>query len=141
MDTKKENHENQKEDRIILEELQHTNTNSDPNLPLHTMDTLSETMNALKNKGYTTDFNLKKDHLICEKCDKEIQVYPNPFNETVKVHWSESSNKKNYQVLSLEGKLILKGNIFSNQSIDLRFLPKGVYLLKIENQIKKLIKR
>ncbi|WP_375561380.1 phosphoribosylpyrophosphate synthetase [Bernardetia sp. OM2101] len=80
MDNNKENQkQQQKEDRIVLEELQHTNTNSNPNSPLHTLDTLSETMNALKNEGYTTDFNLKKECLVCEKDGKEIHIYPNEF--------------------------------------------------------------
>ncbi len=79
MDNKKETQKQQKEDRIVLEELQHTNTTPSPNSPLHTLDTLSETMNALKNKGYSTDFNLKKECLVCEKDGKEIHVYPNEF--------------------------------------------------------------
>ncbi|WP_338791966.1 phosphoribosylpyrophosphate synthetase [Bernardetia sp. Wsw4-3y2] len=79
MDNKKETQKQQKEDRIVLEELQHTNTTPSPNSPLHTLDTLSETMNALKNKGYSTDFNLKKDCLVCEKDGKEIHVYPSEF--------------------------------------------------------------
>ncbi|PIY07535.1 MAG: phosphoribosylpyrophosphate synthetase [Flexibacter sp. CG_4_10_14_3_um_filter_32_15] len=36
-------------------------------------------MNALKNKGYTTNFNLKKDCLVCEREGKEIYIYPNEF--------------------------------------------------------------
>lgn len=80
MDNKKENNEKQqKEDRIVLEELQHTNTNPNPNSPLHTLDTLSETMNALKSKGYTTDFNLKKECLVCEKDGKELYILPSEF--------------------------------------------------------------
>ena len=75
----KESTKAQKEDRIILEELQHTNTTPDPNSPLHTLDTLSETMQALKNKGYTTDFNLGKDCLVCTYEGKEIHVYPKEF--------------------------------------------------------------
>ena len=79
MDNKENNERQQKEDRIVLEELQHTNTNLDPNSPLHTLDTLSETMNALKSKGYTTDFNLKKECLVCEKDGKELHILPNEF--------------------------------------------------------------
>lgn len=84
MDNKKENQKQhqekqQKEDRIVLEELQHTNTTPDPNSPLHTLDTLSETMNALKKKGYTTDFNLTENCLVCHKEKKEIRIHPNDF--------------------------------------------------------------
>ncbi len=100
MDNKKENQEKQqKEDRIILEELQHTNTNSDPNLPLHTMDTLSETMNALKNKGYTTDFNLKNDHLVCAKCNEEVHIYPHEFEIEDTFRFEGESNPDDSSIL------------------------------------------
>ena len=80
MDSKKENQQKQqKEDRMVLEELQHTNTNLDPNSALHPMDTLSETMNALKNKGYTTDFNFKKECLVCTEEGKEVFIHPSEF--------------------------------------------------------------
>ncbi|AFM06235.1 hypothetical protein Fleli_3932 [Bernardetia litoralis DSM 6794] len=123
MDNKKE--KQQKEDRIILEELQHTNTNSDPNSPLHTMDTLSETMNALKNKGYTTDFNLKKDHLICEKCDKEIQVYPNDFEIEDIFRFEGESNPDDSSILyaiksdkyDLKGVLVNAYGIYADEMV------------------------
>lgn len=100
MDNKKENQEKQqKEDRIILEELQHTNTSSDPNAPLHTMDTLSETMNALKNKGYTTDFNLKNDHLICAKCNEEIKIHPHEFEIVETFRFEGESNPDDSSIL------------------------------------------
>ena len=106
MDSKKENQNNKddkekqrKEDRIILEELQHTNTNPEPNSPLHTLDTLSETMNALKNKGYTTDFNLKEDCLVCTEAEKEIHVYPNEFEIEDIFRFEGESNPSDTSIL------------------------------------------
>ncbi len=100
MDNKKENQEKQqKEDRIVLEELQHTNTNPDPNSPLHTMDTLSEVMNALKNKGYSTDFNLKNECLICKKDGKEVHVYPNEFEIEDTFRFEGESNPDDNSIL------------------------------------------
>jgi hypothetical protein len=78
---------------------------------------------------------------IDEYSFQNIQVYPNPFNETITVNLTNDSEMKQYLIHSIEGKLIQKGNIFSNQSIQLNSIPKGVYLLNIENQIIKLIKR
>ena len=40
-------------------------------------DTLSVAMNALRLQGYTEDFNLKEDCLICEI--GEINLYPEDF--------------------------------------------------------------
>ncbi len=100
MDNKKENQsKQQKEDRIVLEELQHTNTNQDPNSPMHTLDTLSETMNALKNKGYTTDFNLKKDCLVCTVNEKEVHVYPNEFEIEDNFRFEGESNPSDNSIL------------------------------------------
>lgn len=100
MDNKKETQEKQQnEDRIVLEELQHTNTNSDPNSPLHTLDTLSQTMNALKNRGYTTDFNLKKECLVCETEGKEIYIYPSEFEIEDTFRFEGESNPDDSSIL------------------------------------------
>ena len=40
-------------------------------------DTLSEAINELKKEGYTEDFNLQQDSLICQ--DGKLKVLPNDF--------------------------------------------------------------
>lgn len=41
-------------------------------------DTLSESMNALREEGYTVDFNLDKNCLIC--ADGRYRLMPDEFN-------------------------------------------------------------
>lgn len=46
-------------------------------LKMNTRTTLSEVINHLKEKGYTTDFNLKPNCLECEGND--LKLFPNEF--------------------------------------------------------------
>ncbi|ULQ57386.1 phosphoribosylpyrophosphate synthetase [Flavihumibacter rivuli] len=46
-------------------------------------DTLSEAVNGLKSRGYTIDFNLAYDCVVCH--DSPISLMPNEF-EIVEVH-------------------------------------------------------
>ena len=42
-----------------------------------TMTTVSEVLNALKKQGYTADFNLQGDSLVCP--GKKLQLFPDEF--------------------------------------------------------------
>lgn len=44
---------------------------------MNTMSTVSEVLNILKERGYTADFNLNDNCLICHK--NSLQIYPNEF--------------------------------------------------------------
>lgn len=44
---------------------------------MNTMSTVSEVLNILKERGYTADFNLNDNCLICHK--NFLQIYPNEF--------------------------------------------------------------
>ncbi|HAI80956.1 MAG TPA: ubiquitin, partial [Chryseobacterium sp.] len=45
-----------------------------------------------------------------------------------------------YEIYSMDGKMIKTGTYSSGKTIDVNILTKGVYLLKIENQNLKFIK-
>jgi hypothetical protein len=126
MNNQKENQEEQrKEDRIVLEELQHSNTTPDPNSSLHTMDTLSEVMNALKNKGYSIDFNLKNDHLICNNCHEEIHLQPDEFEIEDIFRFEGESNPDDSSILyaiksdkyNLKGVLVNAYGVYANELV------------------------
>lgn len=44
---------------------------------MNTMTTLSEVTNLLKKRGYTTDFNLRHNHLEC--VSNHLKVFPGEF--------------------------------------------------------------
>lgn len=61
-----------------------------------------------------------------------IDLYPNPTNGVVNVKLKETG-AVNYSLLTVEGKVVLKGNATSNNfNLDLTSQAKGVYILNIE---------
>jgi len=60
----------------------------------------------------------------------ETKVYPNPFTNTLFI---DLENLVSVQVLNLQGKVIYTSK---NTSLDLSFLSKGIYLLKVSNGYK-----
>lgn len=76
-----------------------------------------------------------------ENLQKEIKVYPNPFidNFTIDLNFTDT---KEYKIYSLIGESVLKGTLNSNMNtINLSNLPPSTYLLKINNQTIKIIKK
>ena len=70
-----------------------------------------------------------------------IKVYPNPSSSTFHV-LSESASEINVQVFSLYGQLLFDEKINSNKTrIDLRNHPDGVYILKVNGESLKIIKK
>lgn len=73
---------------------------------MKTYDTLSKAVDALQEDGYTTDFKLRFDCLVCEGFDKNFQ--PDDF-EVVEVHRFEgmtnpSDNSVLYAIEASDGK-------------------------------------
>lgn len=68
-------------------------------------------------------------------------IYPNPTNENIIFSSNDDYIKQNYGVYDLNGKLIVSGQINSIQeTIVLTNQPPGVYMLKIKNDIFKILK-
>ncbi|NMH89519.1 T9SS type A sorting domain-containing protein [Flavivirga algicola] len=61
----------------------------------------------------------------------EIKIYPNPTNNYISL--SGLSAAKNYTIYNVLGKKVAKGIIANNSKTNVKFLNKGLYLLKIEN--------
>ena len=68
-----------------------------------------------------------------------IKIYPNPVKNELSI--SGIAKDEPFEIYSLDGKLIKTGTISSGKTIDVNSLPKGVYLIKIENQNLKFIKQ
>ncbi len=68
--------------------------------------------------------------------DNLISIYPNPANSILNI---ESNNQyiniDKIEILDLNGKSFLKQDVFKSKiDLDIRFLPTGAYLIKIESQ-------
>jgi hypothetical protein len=78
-----------------------------------------------------------------ETCLNELQEYlntnsiklsPNPVEEILHIQSSTSLNSTSYEIISLTGEILLRGNLTTNQ-IDLNTLSKGYYILLIKDKI------
>ncbi|WP_332026016.1 M1 family aminopeptidase [Kaistella sp.] len=67
-----------------------------------------------------------------------VKVYPNPVKNSLSV--SGITKDQQYEIYSMDGKMIKTGTYSSGKTIDVNTLTKGVYLLKIEKQNLKFIK-
>ena len=63
--------------------------------------------------------------------DNAFSVYPNPVKDKLTIRSSSSANILNYEVLSLDGKSILKTGIGEKANIDVSDLQRGIYMLKV----------
>jgi hypothetical protein len=68
-----------------------------------------------------------------------IKTYPNPSTNFISL--SGLMETKNYTIYSMAGKELARGSVYYNNKIDVRFLDKGLYLLKLADiEIIKFIK-
>lgn len=76
-----------------------------------------------------------------QKSESEFILYPNPTAHNFQI--SGINNDQTILVTNTSGKVIIKENISPNESVNVNYLPKGVYfvLLVEENVLFKLIKR
>ncbi|MGB0882860.1 MAG: T9SS type A sorting domain-containing protein, partial [Vicingaceae bacterium] len=64
-------------------------------------------------------------------CNENVQfgVYPNPTSNTVTLSFS-SETKIQYQIVSLDGRVIQDGDFIRNKKLDLSELSNGVYFVR-----------
>ncbi len=75
-----------------------------------------------------------------EDAKKEMKVFPNPVESNLMISDVFFENL-NYEIFNILGSRVSNGSLeMGNQEIDLVFLEKGVYVLKIENKTFKLLK-
>ena len=73
--------------------------------------------------------------------NSDIQLYPNPTNSSITVE-SQAHENLVVSVTDLSGKVVLqKKNIESGESIDLKFLKSGIYLITIGSESAKSMQR
>ena len=66
---------------------------------------------------------------LADKPDKSVQVYPNPTADYIYLSGSE---RLEYRIYDMNGKVMIDGK-WNNETIDIRSLPQGQYLLVLAN--------
>lgn len=76
---------------------------------------------------------------IIENIISNIIIYPNPTKHNIIINIGDDSYL-NYKLFDMNGKLIKKDIIRNTQSICMENLPKGIYILKLNKEIFKILK-
>ena len=87
-----------------------------------------------------SDNNMSAEEII----NDVIQVYPNPTTGLVNLNFKNISNV-NFEVFSINGKLIKNYTDYRHNQVDFNYLDNGVYFIRfyINNKVvvKKMIKK
>lgn len=73
------------------------------------------------------DVSIQEEKLV----DNDLVVYPNPTNGILNLRLLRDKNIQSLMLIDMAGKLVIDTH-FQNQ-IDLSYLPKGMYFLKLQN--------
>jgi serine protease AprX len=68
-----------------------------------------------------------------EVTTKSFSVYPNPFDEQLKIQWSEMNSIGELQLYNATGQLILQSKINSNQTLSVAHLKPGMYFYLLQS--------
>jgi hypothetical protein len=70
--------------------------------------------------------------------DKTIDIYPNPFENKISIVNVE--NESPFSIINLMGSEIMSGKL-NNDKLNLEALNKGIYFLKIDGKVVKIVKK
>lgn len=116
-----------------------------PNLPcIKVSDLVYANNNWINSIDSSSTFSLNctlvKNPNGVKEFEYQLDIYPNPFNEVINI--STNRNLKSIELLDLSGKKILESQ---DKTIDLSFISKGIYFIRLNNgktiQTKKIIKQ
>ena len=63
-----------------------------------------------------------------------FNLYPNPSNGIVTLEFQDLNSANNFKILDITGKVILnKKSYLLKETIDLSFLSKGIYIIKVSD--------
>lgn len=120
--------------------LDHTTNNQNfanlINFPVSSIQFNYENQIIQRNSTVTKDTSI----LAVDDSSKDaVKIYPNPVKNQLSV--SGISKDQNFEIFSIDGKLIKKGSISSGKPVDVTSLSKGVYIFKIDIQNLKFVKQ
>ncbi len=106
------------------------------NFPVSSIQFNYENQIIQRNSTVTKDTSI----LAVDDSSKDaVKIYPNPVKNQLSV--SGISKDQNFEIFSIDGKLIKKGSISSGKPVDVTSLSKGVYIFKIDIQNLKFVKQ
>lgn len=111
-------------------------------------ETICEVVNAdaicLVQQGVQQPFSSKEIQKL-EISDYELAIFPNPAMNRLSVlfrNWEASEQEVAYEILTLDGRLCLKGNVNTSEHniLDINKLVTGMYLLRLQTPTQEQIK-
>ena len=105
------------------------------NFPVGSVEFNYESQIIQRNSTVTKDTTILSTN---DPAKDGVRIYPNPVSDRLSV--SGVYENQQYEIYSLDGKLIKTGKYSPSNTIEVSRLPKGVYLLRIQNQNFKFIK-
>lgn len=83
-----------------------------------------------------------KDGVKAEMADRfDLTVSPNPVGATLNVKGYNATEPAQLVIYSVAGGEVLRANAWKGESLDVAHLASGIYILKIDNQTLKFIKK
>jgi hypothetical protein len=88
-------------------------------------------------------FDQELQNVSIDKPSKEtgFRIFPNPSKDRIYVQGAADKSTI-LEIITLGGSIVLRNTIYSNnEMIDISTLPQGIYLLRIGNQVSKVVKQ
>ena len=71
-----------------------------------------------------------------------FSIYPNPAQNTIWVEWKKYTPSSEFALLGIDGKVLLKGRVTgTRQAINISWLKPGAYAIRMNGELRKLIKQ
>lgn len=77
---------------------------------------------------------------INEKKYSDINIYPNPTNDVINIKGLASKQNTSIYIYDVQGKLVLTKELIEKGTIDLSELNNGVYIIKIDEMVQRIVK-
>ncbi len=74
----------------------------------------------------------------------EVQIYPNPANETLWVRLGSNQFELSVTLYDLQGQILITEEVETRDemfALDIRSLPAGIYYLKVSNEVEHFLER
>jgi len=108
----------------------------DFNAPVITNQTFHIVNDSIQSNPLITKANNQLNYL------NEILIYPNPALNSITIESPSIINNKTISIYNIQGQLLLKqSSTQAKTEIDIRFLAKGIYIVKVESTDNVIVKK